>query len=85
MDPVLAQAEALAETLANVPRTVALREAQKRLQASPDDAALQRRYHETAQQLAALEDEGRPIEPELPFGTLSQPRRYRRSSSRDII
>ena len=35
--------------------------------------------------LAAVANVGRPIDPLLPPGILSHPRRYRRSSSRDII
>jgi cell fate (sporulation/competence/biofilm development) regulator YlbF (YheA/YmcA/DUF963 family) len=64
-DSVEAKARALAEALAADPRTIALRDAQRRLRASPEDAALQQRYHETAQKIAALEDEGRPVEPPL--------------------
>jgi cell fate (sporulation/competence/biofilm development) regulator YlbF (YheA/YmcA/DUF963 family) len=65
MDPVHEQARALAEALAKDPRTLALRDAQQRLKASPEDAALQQRYHEVARKIAALEDEGRPVEPPL--------------------
>src|SRR5689334_14221487 len=34
---------------------------------------------------SAEASDGRPIDPALPLGTVSQPRRYRRSCSRDIM
>jgi cell fate (sporulation/competence/biofilm development) regulator YlbF (YheA/YmcA/DUF963 family) len=81
VDPVLAQAQVLAESLAKDPRTVALREAQQRLHGAPDDAALQRRYHEAAQKMAALEDEGRPIEPPLKREAAALAEQVRRSTT----
>ena len=65
MNPVEERARALAQALAQDPRTLALRDAQQRLRAAPEDAALQQRYHEAAQKIAALEDEGRPVEAPL--------------------
>jgi hypothetical protein len=35
--------------------------------------------------LSADASDGRPIDPALPLGTVSHPRRYRRSCSRDIM
>lgn len=65
MNPVSQHAQALAAAIAADPRTQALRAAQEALKDSPEDGRLQQRYHEVRQQLAALEQTQRPIEPPL--------------------
>lgn len=65
MDPVTQHAQALAAAIAADPRTQALRAAQEALKDSPEDGRIQQRYHEVRQQLAALEQAQRPIEPPL--------------------
>jgi cell fate (sporulation/competence/biofilm development) regulator YlbF (YheA/YmcA/DUF963 family) len=80
MNPVEEGARALAEALAQDPRTLALRDAQQRLRAAPEDAALQQRYHDAAQRIAALEDEGRPVEPPLKREAVALTEQVRRST-----
>lgn len=80
MNTVDERARALAEALAQDPRTLALRDAQRRLRAAPEDAALQQRYHDAAQKIAALEDEGKPIEPPLKREALTLTEQVRRSA-----
>ncbi len=65
MDPVTVAAQALAAALAADPRTQALRGAQDALKDSPEDERVQQRYHELRQQIAALEEAQRPVEPPL--------------------
>lgn len=80
MDDVATQTRRLAETLAQDPRTAALAEAQRRLEASPEDAALQQRYHDAVRRIAALEEEGKPVEPPLKREALTLGDAVRRSA-----
>jgi cell fate (sporulation/competence/biofilm development) regulator YlbF (YheA/YmcA/DUF963 family) len=80
MSNVDERTRALAEALAADPRTLALRDAQRRLRAAPEDAALQQRYHEAAQRIAALEEEGKPVEPPLKREALALTEQVRRSA-----
>ena len=80
MEPLLEKAQALARALAEDARTRALRAARERLEASPADVALQQRYHQAAQQLAELEEAGRPIEPPLKRDLATLTEQVRRSA-----
>lgn len=80
MDPTLEKAQALAAALAADPRTAALREAQEALKDSREDTQLQQRYHEVRQQIAALEQAERPVEPPLKREAATLGEQVRRSA-----
>lgn len=80
MDPILEHAQALAKTVADDPRTQALRAANDRLKDAPEDAELQQRYHELRARIQELEQGGRPVEPEIKREVAALAERVRRSS-----
>lgn len=79
MDPLLEQATALAKAMADDPRTRALRAANEALKDAPDDAQLQERFSALREQIHHLEQEHRPVEPELKREAAALAERVRRS------
>jgi cell fate (sporulation/competence/biofilm development) regulator YlbF (YheA/YmcA/DUF963 family) len=80
MDPILEHVQRLAQAVADDPRTKALKEANERLKDAPEDAELQERYHEVHERIRALEQQQRPIEPDLKREAAALAERVRRSA-----
>lgn len=64
MQEIIELADRLGRALADSPQAKALREAQQQLQADEETSRLIGEYRDQAEKISALEQEGKPIEPE---------------------
>jgi cell fate (sporulation/competence/biofilm development) regulator YlbF (YheA/YmcA/DUF963 family) len=80
MDPILEHVQRLAQAIADDPRTTALKDANERLKDAPEDAELQQRYHAVRERIHELEQQQRPVEPDLKREAAALAERVRRSA-----